>query len=54
MSHGGVQEPTQGPIVEGDDVTLAQAVREIDVIVRGAYSHFPARTNRRERYAEYT
>lgn len=38
MSHGGVREPEQGPITEGDDVDLAKAVPEIDVIV-GAHTH---------------
>ena len=38
MSHGGVREPQDGPITEGDDVTLARAVPEIDVIV-GGHTH---------------
>jgi 5'-nucleotidase / UDP-sugar diphosphatase len=38
MSHGGVREPQDGPITEGDDVTLAHAVPEIDVIV-GGHTH---------------
>lgn len=38
LSHGGVQEPEDGPIVEGDDIDLARAVPEIDVIV-GGHTH---------------
>ena len=38
MSHGGVREPATGPITEGDDVDLAKAVPEIDVIV-GGHTH---------------
>lgn len=38
LSHGGVKEPKEGPIKEGDDITLAKAVPEIDVIV-GGHTH---------------
>ncbi len=38
MSHGGVREPQSGPITEGDDVDLARAVPEIDIIV-GGHTH---------------
>ncbi len=38
MSHGGVREPKSGPITEGDDIALARAVPEIDVIV-GGHTH---------------
>lgn len=43
MSHGGVQEPPTGPITAGDDVNLARAVPEIDVIV-GGHTHTFMRT----------
>ena len=43
MSHGGVREPATGPITEGDDVNLARAVPEIDVIV-GGHTHTFMRT----------
>jgi 5'-nucleotidase len=43
MSHGGVREPPNGPITEGDDVSLARAVPEIDVIV-GGHTHTFMRT----------
>lgn len=43
MSHGGVREPQSGPITEGDDVTLARAVPEIDIIV-GGHTHTFMRT----------
>ena len=43
MSHGGVREPKDGPITEGDDVNLARAVPEIDVIV-GGHTHTFMRT----------
>ena len=43
MSHGGVREPKNGPITEGDDVDLARAVPEIDVIV-GGHTHTFMRT----------
>jgi 5'-nucleotidase len=43
MSHGGVREPPTGPITEGDDVNLAHAVPEIDVIV-GGHTHTFMRT----------
>ena len=43
MSHGGVREPKSGPITEGDDVALARAVPEIDVIV-GGHTHTFMRT----------
>lgn len=43
LSHGGVREPKNGPIVEGDDVDLARAVPEIDVIV-GGHTHTFMRT----------
>jgi 5'-nucleotidase/UDP-sugar diphosphatase len=43
MSHGGVLEPQNGPITEGDDVNLARAVPEIDVIV-GVHTHTFMRT----------
>ena len=43
MSHGGVREPKNGPITEGDDVNLARAVPEIDVIV-GGHTHTFMRT----------
>lgn len=38
LSHGGVKESKEGPITEGDDVTLAKAVPEIDIIV-GGHTH---------------
>jgi len=38
MSHGGVREPESGAITEGDDIELAKAVPEIDIIV-GAHTH---------------
>jgi 5'-nucleotidase len=38
MSHGGVLEPKTGPITEGDDINLARAVPEIDIIV-GGHTH---------------
>jgi 5'-nucleotidase / UDP-sugar diphosphatase len=38
MSHGGVLEPKTGPITEGEDINLARAVPEIDVIV-GGHTH---------------
>ena len=43
MSHGGVREPATGPITEGDDIVLARAVPEIDVIV-GGHTHTFMRT----------
>ena len=43
MSHGGVREPASGPITEGDDVNLARAVPEIDVII-GGHTHTFMRT----------
>ena len=43
LSHGGVREPATGPITEGDDVSLARAVPEIDVIV-GGHTHTFMRT----------
>jgi len=43
MSHGGVRAPQSGPITEGDDVTLARAVPEIDVII-GGHTHTFMRT----------
>ena len=43
MSHGGVQEPKDGPITAGDDVELARAVPEIDVII-GGHTHTFMRT----------
>ncbi len=43
MSHGGVRGPATGPITEGDDVNLARAVPEIDVIV-GGHTHTFMRT----------
>jgi 5'-nucleotidase / UDP-sugar diphosphatase len=43
MSHGGVREPKSGPITEGDDVNLARAVPDIDVIV-GGHTHTFIRT----------
>jgi len=43
LSHGGVREPQHGPIAEGDDITLARAVPEIDVIV-GGHTHTFMRT----------
>ncbi|TAX48131.1 bifunctional metallophosphatase/5'-nucleotidase (plasmid) [Rhizobium leguminosarum] len=43
MSHGGVREPKDGPITEGDDISLARAVPEIDVIV-GGHTHTFMRT----------
>jgi 5'-nucleotidase len=43
MSHSGVREPQSGPITEGDDVNLARAVPEIDVIV-GGHTHTLMRT----------
>jgi 5'-nucleotidase/UDP-sugar diphosphatase len=43
MSHGGVLEPKNGPIIEGDDVNLARAVPEIDIIV-GGHTHTFMRT----------
>ena len=38
LSHCGVREPTTGPITEGEDIDLAHAVPEIDVIV-GGHTH---------------
>jgi 5'-nucleotidase / UDP-sugar diphosphatase len=38
LSHCGVREPTNGPITEGEDIDLARAVPEIDVIV-GGHTH---------------
>src|SRR5215469_5130942 len=38
LSHGGVREPKSGPITEGEDIDLARAVPEIDVIV-GGHTH---------------
>jgi len=38
LSHCGVREPTSGPITEGEDIDLAHAVPEIDVIV-GGHTH---------------
>ena len=38
MSHCGVREPENGPITEGEDVALARAVPEIDVVV-GGHTH---------------
>ena len=38
MSHSGVREPKSGPITEGEDINLARAVPEIDVIV-GGHTH---------------
>jgi 5'-nucleotidase len=38
LSHGGVREPKNGPITEGEDIDLARAVPEIDVIV-GGHTH---------------
>jgi 5'-nucleotidase / UDP-sugar diphosphatase len=38
LSHSGVREPTSGPITEGEDIDLARAVPEIDVIV-GGHTH---------------
>ena len=43
MSHGGVRELQSGPITEGDDVNLARAVPEIDIVV-GAHTHTFMRT----------
>lgn len=43
MSHSGVREPKAGPITEGEDVELAKAVPEIDVIV-GGHTHTFVRT----------
>lgn len=43
MSHGGVREPKNAPITEGDDVTLARAVPGIDIIV-GGHTHTFMRT----------
>ena len=43
MSHGGVREPKNGPITEGDDVTLARAVPGIDIII-GGHTHTFMRT----------
>ena len=43
MSHGGVKPPKVGPITEGDDVNLARAVPEIDIIV-GGHTHTFMRT----------
>ena len=38
LSHCGVREPKSGPITEGEDIDLARAVPEIDVIV-GGHTH---------------
>jgi 5'-nucleotidase / UDP-sugar diphosphatase len=43
MSHGGIREPETGPITEGEDIDLARAVPEIDVIV-GGHTHTFVRT----------
>lgn len=43
MSHGGMQEPAEGVITEGDDIDLANAVPEIDVII-GGHTHTFVRT----------
>jgi 5'-nucleotidase / UDP-sugar diphosphatase len=43
MSHCGVREPKSGPITEGEDIDLARAVPEIDVIV-GGHTHTFVRT----------
>lgn len=43
ISHGGVREPQNGPITEGDDLDLARAVPEIDVII-GGHTHTFMRT----------
>lgn len=38
-----MREPATGPITEGDDVTLARSVPEIDVII-GGHTHTFMRT----------
>jgi 5'-nucleotidase len=43
MSHSGLREPKDGPITEGEDLNLAKAVPEIDVIV-GGHTHTFVRT----------
>jgi 5'-nucleotidase / UDP-sugar diphosphatase len=43
LSHCGVREPESGPITEGEDIELARAVPEIDVIV-GGHTHTFVRT----------
>ena len=43
LSHSGVREPENGPITEGEDIELARAVPEIDVIV-GGHTHTFLRT----------
>jgi 5'-nucleotidase/UDP-sugar diphosphatase len=43
MSHSGVREPESGPITEGEDIDLARAVPEIDVVV-GGHTHTFVRT----------
>ncbi len=43
LSHSGVREPEHGPITEGEDIELARAVPEIDVIV-GGHTHTFLRT----------
>jgi len=43
MSHGGVREPANGPITEGDDIDLARNVPEIDIIL-GGHTHTFIRT----------
>ena len=52
MSHGGVREPKSGPITEGDDITLARAVPEIDVIVGGHTHTFMRDAGHREWHAD--
>lgn len=43
LSHSGVREPADGPITEGEDIALARAVPEIDVVV-GGHTHTFLRT----------
>jgi 5'-nucleotidase / UDP-sugar diphosphatase len=38
LSHSGLREPTSGPITEGEDIELARAVPEIDVVL-GGHTH---------------
>ena len=43
MSHSGVRESKTGPVTEGEDIDLARAVPEIDIVV-GGHTHTFLRT----------